>query len=149
MELKAVELKSHGNMFVVQGWHRGPFTSMDFEKRYTLDDVKALDLEGRQRRKAFSKLPNLLSLSHVLRLAGSYVDRMNGRLLRVSWQDQSDKIQSITVQYEPFQPDRHDHADHQVCTIEEICLHVYKQRKKIASSDKHPHRPFVGLASGN
>jgi hypothetical protein len=149
MELKAVELKSHGDIFVVQGWHRGPFSSMDFEKHYTLDEVKKLDVEGRQKRSPFPSLPNLLSLSHVLRLAGSYIDRMNGRLVRVSWQDQSDKIQSITVQYEPFQSDRHDHADHQICTIEEICLHVYKQRKRIASSDKHPHRPFVSVANGS
>jgi hypothetical protein len=146
-ELKAVELKSHGDIFIVQGWHRGPFSSVDFEKHYTLEEIAKLDREGREKRKAVPTLPNLLSLSQVLRLAGSYVDRMKGRLIRVSWQDQSDKIQSITVQYEPFQPDRHEHAEHPVCTIEEICLHVYKQRKKIASSDKHSHRPFVSVVN--
>lgn len=149
MELKAVELKSHGDIFVVQGWHKGPFSSMDFEKHYTLEDIKKLDFEGRQKRKASPAPPNLLSLSHVLRLAGSYVDRLSGRLVRIYWQDQSDKIQSITVQYEPSQSDRHDHSEHQICTIEEICLHVYKQRKRIASSDKHAHRPFVSVASGH
>jgi hypothetical protein len=146
-ELKAVELKCHGDIFIVQGWHRGPFSSVDFEKHYTLEEIAKLDREGRERRKHLPGLPNLLSLSHVLRLAGSYVDRMKGRLVRVSWQDQSDKIQSITVQYEPLQPDRHEQSEHQVCTIDEICLHVYKQRKRIASSDKHSHRPFVSVAS--
>jgi hypothetical protein len=149
MELKAVELKRHGDIFIVQGWHRGPFSSMDFEKHYTLEEIAKLDMEGRQKRKDLPSLPNLLSLSHVLRLAGSYVDRMKGRLVRVSWQDQSDKIQSITVQYEPFHAERHEHAEHQVCTIEEICLHVYKQRKRIASSDKNSHRPFVSVANSH
>jgi hypothetical protein len=146
-ELKAVELRSHGDIIMVQGWHRGPFSSVDFEKHYTLEEIAKLDREGRARRKDVPGLPNLLSLSQVLRLAGNYVDRMKGRLVRVSWQDQSDKIQSITVQYEPFQPDRRDHTEHQVCTIEEICLHVYKQRKRIAGSDKHSHRPFVSVAN--
>jgi len=148
-ELKAIELRSHGDMFIVQGWHRGPFSSMDFEKHYTLAEIRKIDQEGRQKRNTSAGPPNLLGLSHVLRTAGNYVDRMGGRLFRISWQDQSDRIQSITVQYEPPQPERHDASDHQVCVIEEICLHIYKQKKRIANSDKHSHRPFVSVAGGN
>ena len=56
---------------------------------------------------------------------------MRGRLLRVSWQDQSDKIQSITVQWEPIPTgDAAGEVAHST-TIEELCIHIYKQRKKI------------------
>ena len=75
--------------------------AMDLEKHYCPEDLRELEAEGRERRKTLPGPPDLLSLSQVLRLAGNYVDRMRGRLIRVSWQDQSDKIQSITVQWEP------------------------------------------------
>ena len=78
-------------------------------------------------------------------LTGNYVDRLSGRLLRVSWQDQSDKIQSITVQWEPI-GDKHDGKNAKAATVEELCIHIYKQRKKInLSSEKDVHRPFVSV----
>jgi hypothetical protein len=146
MEIKAVEVRAHGEDYVVQVWNRGTSTSMDFEKRYRLEDLKQLELEGRAKRRPFSGPANLLSLSHALRLAGGYVDRAWGRLVRVAWQDQSDKIQSVTIQYEPFHGHGSESSEAHVATIEELCIHVYKQRKKIASgSDKSAHRPFVGV----
>jgi hypothetical protein len=115
---------------------------MNFERQYSLEDIKKLEIEGREKRHSFPGPVNLLSLSQVLRLAGNYVDRAYGRLVRVSWQDQSDRIQSITVQYEPCQTEQA--GDAQTITIDEICLHVYKQRKKIArGAEKHFHRPAV------
>jgi hypothetical protein len=80
--------------------------TMDLEKHYTPGDIRKMEEEGRAKRKPFSGPPNLLGVSQILRLAGNYVDRTRGRLVRVSWQDQSDKIQSITVQWEPAQPGR-------------------------------------------
>jgi hypothetical protein len=71
---------------------------------------------------------------------------MRGRLLRVSWQDQSDKIQSITVQWELVIPVM-GASESQPTSIEELCIHIYKQRKKIPlSSDRQAHRPFVSVA---
>ena len=146
MELKSLEIKTHGDDFIVQAWHRGPSMAMDLEKHYSPQDLRNLDAEGREKRKPFAGPPNLLSLSQVLRLAGNYVDRMRGRLLRVSWQDQSDKIQSITVQWEPVIPVMGT-SESQPTSIEELCIHIYKQRKKIPlSSDRQVHRPFVSVA---
>jgi hypothetical protein len=75
---------------------------------------------------------------------------MRGRLIRVSWQDQSDRIQSITLQYEPCQFESKAQGESQITTIEELCIHVYKQKKKIvAATDKNGHRPFVNVNHGN
>jgi hypothetical protein len=149
--LKALEVKTHGDSFIVQGWNRGTSASMDLEKHYTLEEIQKLEIEGREKRKPTFTTPNLLSVSEVLRLAGNYVDRARGRLLRVSWQDQSDKIQSVTIQYEPFESNRRDHtSESPIATIEELCIHVYKQRKKItAGPDKSAPRPFVNLSKGS
>src|SRR5262245_18877874 len=92
MELKSVEVKTHGDSYIIQAWNKGTSTSMDLERHCSLEDLRKLDIEGKEKRKALPGLPNLLSLSQVLRLAGNYVDRMRGRLISVSWQDQSDKI---------------------------------------------------------
>ena len=148
MELKSVDIKSHGDDFLVQGWNRGPSMAMDLEKHYSPDDLRQLDAEGRQKRKPFAGPPDLLSLSQILRLAGNYVDRMRGRLLRVSWQDQSDKIQSITVQWQA-QPSGEAGAE-TLAIVEELCMHIYKQRKKMPLvTERQAHRPFVSVARGS
>jgi hypothetical protein len=150
MELKAVEIKTHGENYVVQLWNKGVSISMDIEQHYTADDIKQLEIKGREKVRAFPAPPNLLSLSQVLRLAGNYVDRARGRLIRVSWQDQSDKIQSVTIQFEPFNGSRVVQGESQVTTIEELCIHIYKQKKRInASCDKSGHRPFVNVSNSN
>ncbi len=147
MQLKALEIRTHGDNLIVQAWNRGTSMAMDFEKHYSPEDLRRLDAEGRaKRRPHMGRPPDLLSLSQILRLAGNYVDRTRGRFLRVSWQDQSDKIQSVTVQWEPVQPER-GAAELQPNLIEEVCIHIYKQRKKInLASERQVHRPFVSVA---
>lgn len=150
MELKAVEIKTHGENYVVQLWYKGVSISMDLEQHYTVDAIKQLEIKGREKIRPFPAPPDLLSLSQVLRLAGNYVDRTRGRLIRVSWQDQSDKIQSVTIQFEPCNGSRTEQGESQVTTIEELCIHIYKQKKRInASSDKSAHRPFVNVSNSN
>ena len=145
LQLKAVEIKMHGDDLVVQAWNRGTSMAMDLEKIYSPQEVRLLDAEGRAKRRAFPEPPDLLSLSQILRLAGNYVDRMRGRLLRVSWQDQSEKIQSITVQWEATQSGRAA-GETSLTTVEELCIHVYKQRKKMnIASERQAHRPFVSV----
>ena len=145
IDLKSVDIKSHGDDFIVQAWNRGASMAMDLEKHYTPEDLRKLDAEGRQKRKPFVEPPDLLSLSQILRLAGNYVDRMRGRLLRVSWQDQSDKIQSITVQWQT-RPSGEAGVE-ALATVEELCMHIYKQRKKMPLvTERQAHRPFVSVA---
>lgn len=144
-QLKAVEIRTHGDDLLVQAWNRGTSMTMGYEKHYTADDLRCLDAAGRARRRAFAESPDLLSLSQIFRLAGNYVDRLHGRLLRVSWQDQSDRIQSITLQWERVQaaPETSDSAP---TTVEELCIHIYKQRKKInLLTERQSQRPFVSV----
>lgn len=145
-QLKAVEVRTHGEDFIVQAWQKGTSMSLDSENHYTLAEIQKLDAAGRAKRKPFAGPPaDLLSLSQILRFAGNYIDRVRGRFLRVSWQDQSDKIQSITMQWEVFQPHRNV-GDSPLAKIEELCIHIYKQHKKIAlATERQAHRPFVSV----
>lgn len=149
MELKALEIKTHNHDYILQAWNKGTSMTMDVEKQFTPADVQSLEAEGRAKRKPFSGPPNMLSLPQVLRLAGNYVDRMHGRLVRVSWQDQSDKIQSITVQWEPHAAGQ-PASDSPLAVVEELCIHIYKQRKKISlASERQGHRPFVSVGKAS
>jgi hypothetical protein len=146
LELKAVEVKTHGENYIIQAWNKGTSTAMDLESHLSPEDLRKLEIAGKEKRKTLAGPLNLLSLSQVLRLAGNYVDRLSGRLIRVSWQDQSDKIQSVTVQYEPGPVDRREANEAQATVIEEVCVHIYKQRKKIAAAaDKGSQRSFVSV----
>lgn len=140
LDLKALTLRYQGDAYVVQGWYKGTSSSVDVELRYTLDDVKRLDAEGRKNRRGVTRKAGLLNLSHILRVAGTYVDLSEGRLLTLSWQYQADKIQSITIQYELRDNERKD-GERPGSIVEEVCVHIYRQRKKMpGNSDKSAYR---------
>lgn len=120
LDLKAFELHAQDDIFMVHGWNKGTSIAVSIDRRYTLEDLEHLDSEMRRERRPGG---NLLSLAHVLRTAGNYIDLLGGILLRVEWQFQSDKVQCITIQYRS--PDEHDGA------IEEVCVHIYKEKKKM------------------
>lgn len=129
LDLKAFEIKYQEDIYFVQAWHKGPSASGDIKHRYTQDELKELEFEMRKLRRPIVRHANPLKLSQILRTAGYYVDHVGGQLLRVEWQRQSGKVQSITIQYEASEADRKE-AGSGPGTIEEITVHVYKETKK-------------------
>jgi hypothetical protein len=129
LDLKSFEIKYQDEIYFVQARHKGTSVSGDVKHRYTQDELKELEFEMRKIRRPIVGRANPLKLSQMLRLAGHYVDHIGGRLLRVEWQRQSGKIQSITIQYEASEADRNE-AGSDPGTIEEVCVHVYKETKK-------------------
>jgi hypothetical protein len=126
---KAFEVKCEDRVYFVQGWHRGTSNSVGVKERYTVDDLIKLEIERQKSRRVGSSRADPLSLSQLLRTAGNYVDLLRGRLLRVEWQYQSDKVQSITIQYQPRESERQG-KDFPLGAIDEVCVHVYRERKK-------------------
>jgi hypothetical protein len=128
-ELKAFDIKCENDIYLVQGWQKGnPRTagvSAGVKERYTLDDLRQIDIEEARKRRAGTSRSNPLDIAQLLRTAGNYVDFLGARLLRVEWQYQSDKVQSITIQYQAAD------ADDTPGAIDEVCVHIYKERKKM------------------
>jgi len=124
-ELKAFDIKCQDDVYLVQGWNKGTPRCVDVKERYTLEDLRQMEIvEGKKRRPGSSRA-NPLDLSQLLRTAGNYVDFLGARLLRVEWQHQSDKVQCLTIQYEASD------ADDSPGAIDELCVHIYKERKKM------------------
>jgi len=124
-ELKAFDIKCQDDIYFVQGWRKGAPASVEVKERYTLEDLRQLDIEESKKRRAGGARTNLLDLAHILRTAGNYVDFLGGKLLRVEWQCQSDKVQCITIQYQASDGDDSPGA------IDEVCVHIYRERKKM------------------
>jgi len=129
LDLKAFEIKYQDDIYFVQAWHKGPSAGGDVKHRYSAEELKELEFEMRKRRQPVAGRANPLKLSQVLRTAGYYVDHMGGKLIRVEWQRQSGKVQSITIQYEESEADR-KHSGAAPGSIEEITIHIYKETKK-------------------
>jgi hypothetical protein len=129
LELKAFELASQGDVFLVHGWSKGTSLAISVDRRYTMEDVEQLDASARHERRQGSAR-NLLSVAHILRTAGNYIDLLGGKLIRVEWQSQSDKVQCLTIQYQAA--DEHDGA------IDEVCVHIYKEKKKVRPLSVRP-----------
>jgi hypothetical protein len=124
-DLKGFDIKCQDDIYLVQGWQKGNSKSAGVKERYTLEDLRQMAVVESKKRRAGSSRANLLDLSQLLRVAGNYVDFLGARLLRVEWQYQSDKVQCLTIQYEPSD------ADDSPGAIDEICVHIYKERKKM------------------
>ena len=131
LELKAFELQAHDDFYLLHGWSKGTALAVSVDRRFTMEDLEQLDADARQERRPGSKR-NLLSVAHILRTAGNYIDLLGGKLIRVEWQYQSDKVQCLTIQYRA--PDETDGA------IDEICVHIYKEKKKMRPL---PIRPYA------
>lgn len=129
LNLKGFDIKCQDGLYFVQGWHRNTPTSVNVQRRYTMDDLMQLEAEARKRRRPGSKRPDPLNLSQILRTAGNYVDFQRGRLLRLEWQYQSDKVQCLTIQYEACEVERQA-KDLSFGAVEEVCIHIYKETKK-------------------
>jgi len=123
LDLKAFELQCEGDRYRVHGWHKGTSLSVSIDREYTMADVEQLEAEGRRQRRAGGSRRNLLSLAHILRTAGNYVDLLGQKLIRVDWQYQSEKVQCLTIQYQA--------ADETEGAIDEVCIHIYKEKKKV------------------
>jgi hypothetical protein len=131
LSLKAFQVKLQNDVYEVQAWQKGIYSAPEIELRYTAEDLKRLEHEGRRKRRHPPKRTNFFTVSQLLRLAGNYLDRVEGRLVKISWQKQADRIQSVTLQYEPIEEQRKEEKPS--ATIEEICLHIYRQKKRLAS----------------
>ncbi len=77
-----MEVKTHGETYVIQAWNKGTSTSMDLERHCGPEDLKKLEIEGKEKRKMFSGAPNLLT-NRLRSTAGNGVRRKQ-RLLKKS-----------------------------------------------------------------
>ena len=65
--------------------------------RYTAEDMGRLDQEGKAKRQQATGVPDVASLSQLLRTIGAYVDRKKARLVKIARSGDSLAVQYDTV----------------------------------------------------
>lgn len=68
--------------------------------RYTPKDVDRLEQQGKAKRESAARVPDIASLSQLLRTIGAYVEQKRARLVRISRYGESLAIQYDTVEGE-------------------------------------------------
>jgi hypothetical protein len=146
--LEDFDLEGHGNDFLVRGVKRdaprggnllGAVQRLLFRKptahtnfvmlHYTPEEIDRLEQEGRAQRTSASGMPDLSSLSQVLRALGTYVDGKGGRLLAIRRKQLSPVMQSIKLEYQTYQGEVKK-EEHETSAMYDLAVHMYMQRKK-------------------
>jgi hypothetical protein len=102
---------------------------------YTLDDIDLLERNGRVKRRDPRGMPDLLSLSQILRAVGAYIDQRAGHLLSVSrYYDPSEAIESVIFHYETYTHERKEEV-WKASNIYDLCVRMYKRRERQGVSE--------------
>jgi hypothetical protein len=124
LHLVTFDIKNEANGWVLRGYAEA---YERVEQRYTAADIKLLDRQRRGMRSDPSGMPEFTSLSQLLRAIGDYLEHKDGRLLEIS--RQSGTVPLFTIFYETAHR-RHKEEEHLSSDLYDLCLRMYKQRKK-------------------
>jgi hypothetical protein len=91
------------------------------ELRYTPDDIRRLDAEGRSRRSGRQAMPDAYAPSQILRAAGAYLDRKRAKLLRLSRREHT-----LELRYETAAGTAEE--DLPVSYLYDLTIRLYKNR---------------------
>ena len=105
---------------------------------YTLDDIKQLDREGRERRDYDGGIEDFLSLSQILRTIGTYVGTKRARLLSVSNSGLTGGTMPVVrIEYKTAEGERVI-DDRTASAIYDMCVRTYKLRERLNADPVSP-----------
>lgn len=128
-DLKTFDLQCDDREFRVKCGYQTPPCSSTVELRYSIDEIESLERENLINRTNSEKVVDFLSLAEVLRGLGGYVDKINGRLVRISNNHSSIPIGSVKLVYASPAGDRQAET-FCLSSIYDICVRMYKERGK-------------------
>ena len=102
------------------------------EMSYSSDEIERLDKSG-QAKRGSGKVPDLLTLSQVLRAAGAVTDLREGRLLELHRRAEPDAVPSLAFQYENHEG-QHFQEEYSYDNLRDVCEQMYTWRKSASRS---------------
>jgi len=128
------ELKCFGDEFYLQCGDPLPPHLNLVERRYSVTEIRALDVEAKTNRRESFKLVNFEGLPEILRTLGRRIDESHARLLRVSNSDPVIPFDSIKVEYQTRDGQRHA-EEFLAGAIGDQALRMYKERSQRLDSN--------------
>ena len=110
---------------------------MPVSLQYSPADILELDSAGQERRGTSSPTKEFVSLVQILRAIGGYLDKNQARLIRISNNEAPGRSPSFSVEYETKEGERIV-DDRDGSAIYDMCVSMYKQRRKVDHSAKLP-----------
>lgn len=125
LNLKYFDITSQGKDYLV----RAGTSPEPLEMRYTPEDIGRLERQGRSKRSDPSQTPDLAAISQALRAIGEYIDRKDGRLVKLSRQVPSGNMPLLSVEYQTGMRERKK-EELRASGLYDLSVRMYKQREK-------------------
>jgi hypothetical protein len=125
--IKAFDIRCEEDYYIVQAGYQAAPNPMPVSLHYSMEDIRQLDREQREKRNQPPEGHDFLKLSLILRSIAGYVGRKKGRLIRISnnygrGTDASFRIEYVNAENEIIIDER------SVAAIYDICVSQYKLR---------------------
>jgi len=126
-ELKTFDLQADDREFRLKCGYQKPPCSTTVELRYTIDEIESFERENLKNHDDVQKVVDFLSLAEVLRGLGAYIDKKQGRLIRISNNSAKIAAGSVKLEYESYDGTRREET-FALSSIYDICVRMYKAR---------------------
>ena len=135
--LRTLDIISDTTGYIVLAGYQPPPAPMPVSLQYSPADILELDSAGQERRGTSSPTKEFVSLVQILRAIGGYLDKNQVRLIRISNNEAPGRSTSFSVEYETKEGERIV-DDRDGSAIYDMCVSMYKQRRKVDHSAKLP-----------
>jgi len=123
------DLKCFGNEFYLQCGDPQPAHLNLVEMRYTAAEIRSLDAKAKANRQRAFKLVDFEGLPELLRAIGHRIDENNARLLRVTNSESMVSFDSIKIEYQTRDGQRHA-EEFLTGAVGDQALRMYKERSR-------------------
>lgn len=131
-DLKTLDLQCDNREFRLKCGYQKPPCSTTVELRYSVEEIESLERENLINRDDPRKTADFLSLAETLSGLGGYVDKIKGRLIRISNNGSNLSMGSVQLEYETS----HGYLQTEtlsLSSIYDICVRMYRERGKTKS----------------
>jgi hypothetical protein len=127
--IRCLDLRWEADTYVVEGGYQEPPSPRPVTLHYSEEDIEHLDRQGQAKRTDSPPEKDFLTLSHLFRGIGWYVENKNARLLRISNIESAGMDPVFKIEYEPHMGDPVV-EERSASTFYDVCVKMYKQRGK-------------------
>jgi hypothetical protein len=135
--LRTLDIMLDSTGYIVLAGYQPPPAPMPVSLQYRPADIVELDRTGQDQRGTSSPTKEFVSLVQILRAIGGYLDKNQSRLIRISNNEAPGNSPSFSVEYETKEGERVV-DDRDGTAIYDMCVSMYKQRRKVDHSAKLP-----------
>jgi len=131
--LKSFDIRLEGSNYLAECGYQEPPSPMPVSIHYTFADIEDLDRIGESRRGGTLPPAEFINQSQVFRTIGSYLDRSESLLLRITNNEPVSKDSLIKVEY-LTRDGEHVLDDREGSAIYDMCVQMYKQRGRLTGT---------------